>query len=137
MEGGLISLKEKIKLKVLCDFLISERFDETTDFSRFKMCLEYLFLKTEISLENIFDYIVGFFKDTKKKRIFLSFTRLYEAYLKYKMAKANQNADRNISYFFDSLIDEIILNPDANNKISIGHYGRIEFFVIKIKQFVD
>ena len=100
MEGGLISLKEKIKLKVLCDFLISERFDETTDFSRFKMCLEYLFLKTEISLENIFDYIVGFFKDTKKKRIFLSFTRLYEAYLNYKMAKANQNADRNISYFF-------------------------------------
>ena len=127
MEGGLISLKEKIKLKVLCDFLISERFDETTDFSRFKMCLEYLFLKTEISLENIFDYIVGFFKDTKKKRIFLSFTRLYEAYLNYKMAKANQNADRNISYFFDSLIDEIILNPDANNKISIGHYGRIDF----------
>ena len=104
MEGGLISLKEKIKLKVLCDFLISKRFDETTDFSRFKMCLEYLFLKTEISLENIFDYIVGFFKDTKKKRIFLSFTRLYEAYLNYKMNKANQNIDRNISFFFDYLL---------------------------------
>ena len=67
MEGGLISLKEKIKLKVLCDFLISERFDETTDFSRFKMCLEYLFFKTEISLENIFDYIV---KILRKKGFF-------------------------------------------------------------------
>jgi len=52
-------------------------------------------------------------------------------------------------------MDEIILNPDANDKISIEHNGRIDFTsniylndelyfisslvisVIKIKQFVD
>ena len=127
MEGGLISSLEKIKLEILCDFLISERFDETADFSRFKMCLETLILETGISLENIFDYLVGFFKDTQKKRLFLSFTRLYEAYLNYKMNKTNQNFDRNISFFFDSFMDDIILIPDKNNKISIGHYGRIDF----------
>ena len=83
MEGGLISPEEKLKLKILCDFFISESFDETADFSKFKICLENLVLEHEISLENIFDYIVGFFYDTKKKRIFLSFTRLYEAYFHF------------------------------------------------------
>ena len=127
MEAGLISREEKLKLKVLCDFLIRERSDEIADFLRFKICLEDLFPIEENKLENLFDYIVGCFKDTNKKRIFLSFTRLYDAYLNYKITKNKPNENQDISAFFNKFMNSIIIAPDANNKISIGQYGRIDF----------
>ena len=127
MEAGLISGEEKLKLKVLCDFLISESSDETADFLRFKICLEYLFPIEKNKLENLFDYIVGFFKDTNKKRIFLSFTRLYDAYLNYKITINTRNENQDISAFFNKFMNSIIITPDTNNKISIGQYRRIDF----------
>ena len=123
------STPEELKLKVLGDFLLCDRFDKITDFSIFKICLGYLFKKEEQWLKNIFDYLVGTFKDTMKKRKYLSFTRLYEAYLNFKM---NKEANEDISLFFNQLInskDSIIKIPDTENKISIGKtthfYGTI------------
>ena len=121
------STPEELKLKVLGDFLLCDRFDEITDFSIFKICLGYLFKKEEQWLKNIFDYLVGTFKDTMKKRKYLSFTRLYEAYLNFKM---NKEANEDISLFFNELInskDSIIKIPDTENKISIGKDGKNEF----------
>ena len=121
------STPEELKLKVLGDFLLCDRFDEITDFSIFKICLGYLLKKEEQWLKNIFDYLVGTFKDTMKKRKYLSFTRLYEAYLNFKM---NKEANEDISLFFNELInskDSIIKIPDTENKISIGKDGKNEF----------
>ena len=111
---------EESKLKVLGDFLLCERFDEITDFFIFKKCLGYLFKKDEQWFQNVFDYLVGTFKDTRKKRKYLSFTRLYDAYLR-------KNDNENISLFFDELM-ELIKIPNDENKITIGEGGNNEFF---------
>ena len=39
----------------------------------------------------------------------------------------SQDSMKRISIFFDSFINNIILIPDTNNKISIGQNGRIDF----------
>ena len=119
MEGNYITQEELQKLKVLCDFVFCERFHEITDFSIFKICFEHLFQKDELSLEDVYDYLVGMFKDTNIKRNYLSFTRLYDEYLNYKINnRANVNKD--ISLFFDKLMKSIIHIPVSENKISIG-----------------
>ena len=125
MEASYITREELQKLKVLCDFVICGRFNEITDFSIFNTCFGYLFTKEELCLENVFDYLVGTFKDTTKKRKYLSFTRLYETYLDFKMKKG---INKDINLFFNKLMDYIIKIPDTEkNKVSVGKDGKNVF----------
>ena len=68
MENELIDKEEKIelKLKTICDYLLPTRFDEISVFSEFEKCFKPLFFNTNISLEVVFDYIVGTFENTIK-----------------------------------------------------------------------
>jgi hypothetical protein len=121
MEAQLISPKEEQKLKILCDFLLCGSNNEFADYKRFKTCFEYLFSKDEKWLENVYDYLVGVFKGTNEKRKYLSYTRLYQAYLDYKIQKNGQNVNNDISLFFEKLMNSIIKTPDENNIISLKY----------------
>ena len=91
------------QLKTLCEYLISNRFYELADYQRFKKCFEHLIKFENNSLKNLYDYIVGVFKDTKNKRKYITYTRLCQAYLKYKKEKNKNNTPEYISFFFDKL----------------------------------
>ena len=87
MENELVDEEKKLelKLKTICDYLLPTRFDEISEFSLFEQCFKPLFFNTNISLEVVFDYIAGVFENTNKKRKYISYARLYKAYLNYKM----------------------------------------------------
>ena len=96
--------KEEVqKLKTIWEYLVSDRFNDVVDFDRFVKCFEILFKNEKISLQNIFDFIVGVFKNNRKRK-YISYTRLYKAYLMYK--KKNTNEEINI--FFDKLLNSIL-----------------------------
>ena len=126
MEAQLISEQEKEKLEILCDFLLYGSNGEFADYNRFKTCFEYLFKRDEKWFENVYDYLVGVFKGTNKKRKYLSFTRLYQAYLDFKIKKNGQNVKEDISLFFEKLMNSIIKTPDDNNIVSISKDKNIE-----------
>ena len=107
MESGIISEEEKLKLRTICEFLISKRFQEIADFNRFEKCFKPLFKNEKISLRTVFDFIVNVFDDAKKKLKYITYTRFYEAYLKYKIRKNEENKNNDISIFFEKLINSI------------------------------
>ena len=120
MESGIVSEEEKLKLKTLCEFLISKRFQEIADFHRFEKCFKPLFKNEKISLQTVFDFIVNVFDDTKKKLKYVTYTRFYEAYLRYKIRKNNENKNNDISIFFEKLINFITKIP-AEKEVYVGN----------------
>ena len=121
MENELVDEEKKLelKLKTICDYLLPTRFDEISEFSLFEQCFKPLFFNTNISLEVVFDYIAGVFENTNKKRKYISYARLYKAYLNYKMKKYKMNIKKDISVFFDTLLKITKIEEDEN--IFIGN----------------
>ena len=107
--------EEEFKLKTLCEFLITQRFLEVADFSRFETCFKPLFINENISLENVFDYIVGVFESTNKKRKYITYTRFHEAYSKYKEKKNQNNIPKDVSIFFEKLFNSILKIVDKQS----------------------
>ena len=107
--------QEELKLKTLCEFLISKRYNEVADFPRFEKCLKNLFIKENNSLQNVFDFIVGVFKGTTRKRKYITYTRLLEAYSNYKKEKNNNSISNDISNFFNKLLNSLFKLVDSGN----------------------
>ena len=132
MENELIDKEEKIelKLKTICDYLLPTRFDEISVFSEFEKCFKPLFFNTNISLEVVFDYIVGTFENTNKKRKYISYARLYKAYLNYILEKNKNNIKKDISIFFNTLLkitkivedDNILIGKNIETNFSSKDY---------------
>ncbi len=114
MVGKNLSKEDELILKTICEFLILNRLDDISDYSRFESIFGSLFEKQ--ILKNIFDFIVGTFKDTEKKRKYLTYTRLHLAYVNYKEKNAEKNI--NISSFFKKLMKIIkLVKNNKNNTI--------------------
>ena len=107
MKEDKLSYDEEIKLKTLCEYLISNNLDSITDFTNFQNSLNPL-IENNNNLQNIYDCIVG-----NKK--YLTYTRLYYAYLKYK----NENNENNDTSKFFKKITETIKIVDKKS-VSVG-----------------
>ena len=107
MKEDKLSYDEEIKLKTLCEYLISNNLDSITDFTNFQNSLNPL-IENNNNLQNIYDCIVG-----NKK--YLTYTRLYYAYLKYK----NENNENNDTSKFFKKITETIKIVDKKS-FSVG-----------------
>ena len=100
-----ISNVEENKLKVLSEYLIAKNLDGITDFTNFEYCLKPLIKNKNIPLKNIYDFIVGNFKENNKKRKYFSYARFYNAYLEYKKNQKIKIENKEISYFFEQFIN--------------------------------
>ena len=58
MKEDKLSYDEEIKLKTLCEYLISNNLDSITDFTNFQNSLNPL-IENNNNLQNIYDCIVG------------------------------------------------------------------------------
>ena len=116
--------EEEQKLKTIWEYLASDRFNEVVYFPRFEECFKTLFKNENISLQNVFDFIVGVFQNTNKKRKYISYTRLYKAYLKYKN---RENISKEIITFFDKLLNSTLKLVDKGNNY-LGEDKGYNFF---------
>ena len=121
---------EELKLKTICEYLISERFNDVVGFPRFEKWLKPLFKNENIYLQKVFDFIVDVFKYTNKKRKYISYTRLNQAYLKYKEDQINNKIIEDISPFFDKLFNSILKIVDSGIN-SLGQSEEYNFYSSK------
>ena len=121
---------EELKLKTICEYLISERFNDVVGFPRFEKWLKPLFKNENIYLQKVFDFIVDVFKFTNKKRKYISYTRLNQAYLKYKEDQINNKIIEDISPFFDKLFNSILKMVDSGIN-SLGQSEEYNFYSSK------
>ena len=126
----MVELEEELKLKTLCEYLISERFNDVAGFPRFEKCLKPLFKNENIYLQKVFDCIVDVFKYTNKKRKYISYTRLKESYLKYKEEQSKNNVIEDISPFFQKLFNSILKIVDSGTN-SLGKTEEYNFYSSK------
>ena len=101
---GLTELEES-QLKTICEYLFFDQFHDHVSYSRFEQCLQPLFNDANISLYTIFKEICG----PKKK--YLNYSRLVNAYKKYKLQPANQSND--LKFFFYKLFNEILMRENS------------------------
>ena len=88
------------KLKTLCEYLIPDRFQEISDFTRFEMCFKPLFVNNnDISIRAVFDQIVG------KNKKYITYNRFYDAYMNYKNNPAN---NKDVKIFFEKIMNSIL-----------------------------
>ena len=94
--------EEIIKLKTLCEFLFSNRYQCWATYERFEKCFQPLFnTNININLYNAFISIVG---ENKK---YIIYPRLVKAYMRYKNGEFPHNTD--IFIFFEE-IKKILIN---------------------------
>ena len=117
--------EEKEKLRTLCDYLFQDRFFSTADFGRFEKCFKHLFINEQISLEKVFYYIVGVFKNTERKRKYITYTRLYNAYLNYKNKTNSNDIPKDATLFFEKLLNSTI-KLVAKESDYIGQKNKID-----------
>ena len=102
--------QEIIKLKTLCEFLFSNRYQYWATYERFEKCFQPLFnTNKKINLYNAFIAIVG---ENKK---YIIYPRLVKAYIRYKNGKFPNNTD--IFIFFEEIKNILI-----NNEKSVGKH---------------
>ena len=108
MKEDKLSYDEEIKLKTLCEYLTSNNLDSITDFTNFQNSLNPL-IENNNNLQNIYDCIVG-----NKK--YLTYTRLYYAYLKYKN---DNNENNDTSKFFKKITETIKIVDKTSASVGI------------------
>jgi len=92
--------EEDEKLKTLCEFLFFDHLKNEATFPRFEQCFQPLFSDTELSMLNVFTEIAG------EKRKYITFPRFANAY-------KNRATSKNLSAFFDKLINKILKKEDS------------------------
>ena len=98
--GTEISDLDIAKIKMLCDYLILDKFGETASFIRFEKCFGPLFSKENPKfLVEVFKEICG------EKKKYFSFRRMILSFIKWKSKKSQNN---NFNKFMDLIFNKVI-----------------------------
>ena len=100
-----LSELETTKLKTICEYLFFDQFHEYASFPRFEQCFQPLFNDVNISLDSIYKEICG----PKKK--YINYPRLVKSYIKCKSQQGN--ISNNLKYFFQRLLNEILMTDNC------------------------
>ena len=88
-------------IKMLCDYIILDRFNDSASFIRFEQCFGPLFSKKnkEFKLVEAFKEIAG------PKRKYITFKRVIKAFLKWKLKKSNNYS---FNYFMSEVFEKMM-----------------------------
>ena len=112
-----ISNLEIAKIRMVCDYIILDRFSEVSSFPRFEKCFGPLFSKENPKfLVEVFKEICG------EKKKYISFRRMILAYIKWK---SGNSKIENFNKFMDKLFNKIIKESDEN--IGNAEEGQLRF----------
>ena len=104
--GTEISDLDIAKIKMLCDYIILDKFGEVASFIRFEKCFGPLFSKENPRfLVEVFEEICG------EKRKYISFRRMVLSFIKWKSKKSKNN---NFNKFMDIIFNQVI---KKNNEV--------------------